>query len=204
MKYSQNNEEKIILDHFGDFTGTFLDIGANDGITFSNSYALVEKGWKGACVEASPKAFKRLKKLHKGKPVECTNVAIADYDGTITLNESGSLVTENDVALVSSTMDAELARWTSANIAFTKIEVPCVSFASFLKLSTYKTFDFISIDIEGMELSVLPQMDFVTLGTKLICVEWNGKDRPKFNNILHPYGFSVIHENMENLIYARH
>jgi FkbM family methyltransferase len=202
--HSQNSEERIILEFFSANTGTFLDIGANDGITFSNSYALVEKGWKGACVEASPKAFKRLKKLHKGKPVECTNVALAGYDGEITLHESGSLITENDIALVSSTMDSELTRWATMNMKFTEIKVPCVTFESFLKLSSYKTFDFISMDIEGMELTVLPQMDFDKLRTKLICVEWNGKDRQSFNKILHPFGFRVIHENQENLIYAKH
>ena len=57
--YSQHGEQAIILDYFekqGIQQGRFLDIGANDGITFSNSYALVIRDWKGVAVEASPSA----------------------------------------------------------------------------------------------------------------------------------------------------
>ena len=39
MNYSQNNEQNIILNYFKNYKGTLLDLGANDGITFSNSYA---------------------------------------------------------------------------------------------------------------------------------------------------------------------
>ena len=42
--YSQNQEEQIILDYFNDVkVGHVLDIGANDGKTFSNSLALIER-----------------------------------------------------------------------------------------------------------------------------------------------------------------
>ena len=41
MRYSQNNEQDIILQYFGNRKGFFLDIGANDGITLSNTYALL-------------------------------------------------------------------------------------------------------------------------------------------------------------------
>ena len=38
--YSQNNEEQIILEYFKDFKGNLLDIGANDGVTLSNTRKL--------------------------------------------------------------------------------------------------------------------------------------------------------------------
>ena len=107
--YSQNSEENIILNFFkGQRNGTFLDIGANDGRTFSNSLALAEKGWVGSCIEASPKALVRLRAEHYGRPIEINPIAIATYDGEITLHESGELIGKGDVALVSSTKDAEL------------------------------------------------------------------------------------------------
>ena len=50
--YSQTGEQQVIFDYFGpEFKGTFLDIGANDGVTFSNTYGLSLKGWRGVCVE---------------------------------------------------------------------------------------------------------------------------------------------------------
>ena len=61
--FSQRDEEQVILDHFGDRVGTFLDVGAYDGITFSNTHALALKGWSGVCVEASPSCFVKLMKI---------------------------------------------------------------------------------------------------------------------------------------------
>jgi len=55
--YSQNLEQNYILEYFKDRRGTFIDIGANDGLTLSNTRALVELGWRGVFVEPSPMAF---------------------------------------------------------------------------------------------------------------------------------------------------
>lgn len=204
MSYSQNNEEQIIIDHFADFVGTLLSFGENDGRTLSNTLALIEKGWGGDLVEASQKAFERLLFEHEGdERVALHNFAIADYDGEIEFSESGELLGSGDVALVSSTKKEEMDRWTSLNMAFNKIIVPCKTFETFLKGSMYKKYDFISIDIEGMELEVLPQMDFNELGTRLICVEWNTKDKDKFDGIILPFGLKLIHQNAENLIYGK-
>ena len=68
--YSQNDEEKIILDLLKDQpVGRLLDIGAFDGKTFSNSLALFEKGWSGVVVEPNPESLVALIKLHgKNRP----------------------------------------------------------------------------------------------------------------------------------------
>ncbi len=204
MYYGQNKEDKVILEYFGDFVGVLLDIGANDGRTLSNSLALIEKGWGGALVEASPKAFERLSKEHQGnKKIELHNFALAGHDGEIEFNESGELLGCGDVALVSSTKQNEMDRWTSLNMPFEKMKVPCKSFASFIKDSKYKQYDFISIDVEGMELEILPQINFDEVGSKLACIEFNGKDKQKYDAIMLPFGFRVIQQNAENLIYAK-
>ena len=102
MNYSQNNEQEIILNLFKGRTGTFLDIGANDGITLSNTYALSLQGWKGLLVEASPKAYERLVKTYEGKDAELQNVAIGGRDCDLSFHESGELLGKGDVGLVSS------------------------------------------------------------------------------------------------------
>lgn len=202
--YSQNNEQEIIANFFKDHKGTFLDMGANDGITLSNTYALVLGGWKGTLVEASPKAFDRLvKNLSPNDNLDAYNCAVGSYDGKIILKESGELLGKGDVALVSSTKDDEVHRWDSLNIPFENVEVECITFKTLLERSEEKTFDFVSIDIEGMELEVLPQMDFNALGTRLACIEFNGKDKEKYDAIMLPFGFELIHQNAENLIYVK-
>ena len=63
--YSQNNEERIILNYFLNRKGNFLDIGANDGITLSNVRALAEMGWKGCLIEPSKKAYNKAVENYK-------------------------------------------------------------------------------------------------------------------------------------------
>ena len=36
------------------FKGTFLDLGAYDGVDLSNTRALTELGWAGVCIEPNP------------------------------------------------------------------------------------------------------------------------------------------------------
>lgn len=204
QNYSQNNEQSIILDFFKDFKGTFLDIGANDGKTLSNTYALVLGGWSGLLVEASPTAYGRLlENMPFENDLTMLNVAVGSYDGEIILHESGELLGKGDVALVSSTREDEVHRWDSLNIPFVDKKVTCVTFKKLLEQTKFKKFDFISIDIEGMELDVLPQMDFNELDCRLACIEFNGKEQEKYDAIMLPFGFTLIHQNAENLIYGK-
>lgn len=199
--YSQNNEEEIIRNYFNSSFVSYLDIGANDGKTLSNSYAFYLAGSEGVCVEASPKAFNLLSENQKNSIL--INAAIGTYDGSITLYESGELLGGGDTSLVSSTIECELKRWCSINMQFEPILVRCITFDTLIKECGVNKFDFLTIDIEGMELDVLPQINFNKLCVKLACIEWNSKEKEKYDSIMLPQGFHIIHTNAENLIYAK-
>jgi FkbM family methyltransferase len=197
--YSQNNEEKYILDYFGDYVGTFADIGANDGITLSNTRKLMELGWSGICLEPSPKAYARLEENCKNFPKVYTYpFAISHTNREMTLNESGPLLGADDTSLVSTFFDHEMDRF-KKSVKYTPVTVKCFRWKTFLNRPKIKKFDFISIDIEGGELEVLPQMDLSH--TRMIIIEWNGKNKLAFTEIC--AGFNLIGENAENLIFAR-
>lgn len=204
--HSQNLEEQYILDYFGDDVGTFLDIGANDGITFSNTRALALKGWSGVMVEPSPKAFAQLKELYKGhKNIYCYPYAISDHNGKAMLQESGPLCSAADVGLVSTFHAHEVARF-SRTVKYEPVEVNTFkwkTFANRLKSTRLKDakFDFISMDIEGDELNVLPDMDLTN--TKMVCIEWNGKPELKEQYDYYLKDFKVIYTSGENVLYAR-
>jgi len=204
--HSQNNEEQIIINLFkGKRNGTFLDIGANDGVTLSNTFYLANNyGWTGLLVEASPKAYERLLKNYEliDRDIDFQNVAIGKEDGTMQFWESGELLNKGDIALVSSGVKSELDRWISLNMPFEKIKVPMTSVATMLSRSRHTHFDLLSLDIEGMELEVLPQIDFKALKIQVAVIEWNSKDEQKYNDIMFPQGFKLVHKNMENLIYT--
>jgi FkbM family methyltransferase len=202
MSYSQNKEEEAILRFFKDTKGTFLDIGANDGETLSNTRQLALNGWSGVCVEPSPKAFDKLHELYKKSPVQCIQVAISDFCGVTEFHESGEHLGKGDCALLSTIVKSELKRWNGTE-SFTLSSTSVVDFEGLLARSAYSRFDFISIDAEGVDLKILKQIDFDKLKTKMVCVEWNSKQKQSYLDVMTPYGFRLYHENFENLIFVR-
>ena len=199
--YSQNNEEKYILNYFRKLKGTFLDLGANDGITFSNTRALADRGWKGVLVDASPKAFAQLKANYAGREgLHLFNLALTKDGGEVTFMESGPLINDNDIGLVSTFKGSEVERFYKT-VEYEEIIVNSVQWEQFLELSPIKEFDFISMDIEGSELDVLPYMDLSK--TRMLCIENNGREDLKLAYEKYLKGFNLIHRTPENLIYAR-
>ena len=71
--FSQSGQDKWIVEKLfaGKQKGTFVDIGANDGITFSNTYFLEKMGWNGLAVEPIPSAYEKLVKNRKCITVNC-------------------------------------------------------------------------------------------------------------------------------------
>ena len=49
---------------------TFIEMGAFNGVGFSNTFLLESQGWRGLCIEANPQLFKD---LERNRPL-CTNV----------------------------------------------------------------------------------------------------------------------------------
>ena len=201
MGYSQNNESDIVEKFFGSgYKGNFLSIGENDGITLSNVYDLTLKGWDGTCVEPSPTAFEKLETLYLGLPHTLINAAVMDKNGEDTMYHSGEHLGKGDTSLLSTMIPDEKKRWVKES--WTEIKVPVINFSVLLGISKVKIFDFISLDVEGAERIILKQMDLKSLGCRLLCVEFNGKEQDKFDAIVLPQGYKLIHKNAENLIYA--
>lgn len=199
--YSQSNEETYILNYFGDHIGTFLDIGCNDCLTFSNTRALSLKGWKGVFVDPSPKAMERCKTLYNGyKGYYFYPVAISAHNGKAILQESGPLCSAADVGLVSTFHASEMERF-KRTVNYEPIEVTTYKWKTFYNRLRIKEFDFINIDVESDELNILPDMDLSKV--KAVCIEWNSKPELKVEYDKYLDGFKVIYTSGENLLYAR-
>lgn len=215
--YSQNNEQEVILKYFGDKVGTFIDIGANDGKTLSNTFALSERGWSGVLVEPSPSAFANLKDNYKIDSTKMDAIKIIRQDGinptfyfypfalgvtngTVKMWDSGTHLNKGDTSLLSTLVEKDKTKWEKST-NFTEIEVQCFRWKTFLNRLKFKAFDFISIDAEGLDYEILKQIDLRE--TSLICVEYNGDANLKLEFDKLMIGFKIIYTSPENLIYAR-
>jgi FkbM family methyltransferase len=209
--WSQNNEQQIVDGYFGQFVGTLLSIGENTGLHLSNCKALLDKGWSGILVEPSTKAFQSLFARHGNDDpkVWCFNVAISDFDGTSDFYESGEHLGDGDVALLSTIRYSETKRWAGSATTFEKKQCHVWSVRTLLEQSDavrgFSTFDFINIDAEGEDMTILRQMDLDQLECKCLVIEHNSLPAVVANirEYVIPFGFKEIGYNAENIILAR-
>jgi FkbM family methyltransferase len=192
--YSQNNEEAVITQYFNGITGNFLDIGAYDGKTFSNTYRLVELGWSGICFEPSPSVFPNLQETHRDNPrITLVQSAISDHTGKqIFYDSNGDAISTFD--------EGHKRRWEeSAHSVFSEVEVDTTSVEDMFNTYGYD-FDFINLDVESRNWEIFREFDFSKMPKlKLICVEHDGFIEAMLQ-IMRPFGFYEIARNAENLI----
>lgn len=107
--YSQSGEQAVILEAVRDLpVGRFLDIGAGDGETFSNTRALAEQGWGGVLVEPAAWAFDKLIDLYAGDDdVSLVSAVVTAEQYGIGLEAFHYVRGDH----LSTTVDAELRKW---------------------------------------------------------------------------------------------
>lgn len=207
--YSQFQEDEIISSYFGNSVGYFCDIGANDGITFSNSYNLVKNGWSGICVEPTSEAFERLQRLHQDNAkVQVVKCAITEKDGETWLIVNGSHYTD-DVGLLSivcgeyfdpnQPIPKDVYNWQRYE------KVQTLSFQSLLQKISSNKIDLISIDAEGYDLRILSQIDLNKHQTKMVIVETDNSQytNDQFDAIFSSQDFKLYNTTIVNRIYTK-
>jgi len=132
--------------------GVFVDVGAYDGITFSNTSCFVEAGWSGLMFEPLRILYEKCEQryLKKYSKVTTRKMALGSEEKIVDLfivNPAGALATTNKYV-------ADNALWGEE---YTSIDsVMCSTLNTQLgKFKIPVGFEFISIDTEGSELDVL-------------------------------------------------
>lgn len=201
MDYSQNGEQNIILNYFNGFKGRLLDIGANDGVTLSNSKSLMDIGWHGVLVEPSPEAFKKLLDNYIGNPrASLVPYGISNKSGKFKFFDNETHLKKGDVSLLSTFKESELKRWENSDNKFNKKEIECITYEELLILNDY-FFDFITIDAEGLDFEILSQINLSQ--TKMVIVESNSIEDKKYIDYCEKFQMKLIHKNHENLIFTK-
>jgi len=194
--YSQNDEEAHILEWFAGKTGgRFLDIGAYDGKTFSNTRALFElMEWSGVLVEPACGPFRALMQLYQHNPrATLANAAISGAScGFMTF-------WQNDDA-ISTANAAHREKW-AVRAAYTETHVYMLSLEKFLA-SFPGPYDFVNIDVEGGNVELFRALITRELGASLLCIEYDAGSE-EILKLAAGRGYLEIHRTGENILLGR-
>ena len=88
--YAQHGEDKLVELLLPKGVHSFIDIGANDGVLFSNTYKFAKNGARGLCIEPSRSSYNKLRLNHLFNPkVKCLHGAVSNFEGSIYLKDKG-------------------------------------------------------------------------------------------------------------------
>jgi FkbM family methyltransferase len=168
--------------------GYFVEIGANDGFCISNTLFLEQHfGWTGLLIEANPRYRESLTRRAQSTVV-CK--AITTAPGRMSFADAGvfgGLVEKLDSLHARHTAQAP------------RIEVDCdILDAVFDNAGVPDLVDFLSIDVEGGELTIVRQLTANHRRVRCGCIEVNERagDTAEIKGLLRSAGYEIVWDGM--------
>jgi len=162
--YAQNFEDVMLARAFPGARGFYVDVGANDPDIDNVTRVFYERGWSGINIE--PLAA-NMRELIARRPRDANlEIAVGEQEGSITFFEIGKWHGY-------STTDASVVeQHRKDGLEVIEHKVPVRKLSDVLdEYAKDKTIDFLKIDVEGTELSVLRGMDLRRHRPKVILLE---------------------------------
>lgn len=166
--------------------GTYLEMGALNGKSLSNTYILKksELNWTGVLVEGNPYIWDHLRKY---RPDEIAIVPSAICREITTVHYLGGIRRQSNFAGIWEFMAEEEKQkfWKGYTINDT-IAVSCKPLSSVLEqtVGDHFHFDFYSLDVEGAELQVLESVDFTKVSFGVLNIEAQAENEAKNKRII--------------------
>lgn len=158
--YSQFGEDLIVREFFGQRSdGFFVEVGANDPVKFSQTWLLERLGWTGLLVEPLAERCARLRPARPRSRVHQVAVGAPAQRGHLELQ-----VPPDD-------MFASLCPREKAPLAVKTERVQVKTLDDVLASKGDPTVDFLSIDVEGLELEVLQGFALARHRPRLLLME---------------------------------
>eukprot|EP00565_Helicotheca_tamesis_P009088 CAMPEP_0185728492 /NCGR_PEP_ID=MMETSP1171-20130828/3810_1 /TAXON_ID=374046 /ORGANISM="Helicotheca tamensis, Strain CCMP826" /LENGTH=301 /DNA_ID=CAMNT_0028397207 /DNA_START=108 /DNA_END=1013 /DNA_ORIENTATION=- len=196
---SQGREDQCLLQFFnGICGGKYMEMGALDGVTFSNTYAFYKSpglNWRGVMVELIPENYER---LIRNRPDEFANVHGAVCNEPTTLHYyAGSS------SAVGGVLEFASERHRHQFFGDVKLEdttpIHCTPLQDILDMvhndeethSKKQYFDFFSLDIEGAEMSALESIDWERTAFGILIVE-STKGDEQVDEFIRSKGYNQI------------
>jgi FkbM family methyltransferase len=164
--------------------GFFIEAGANDGYTQSNTYWLERfRGWRGLLVEPMPELASEARLSRPSATVtECALVAASDTRETLRMR-FGDLM-----SMVDGARDPDW--WKGGTILGWRdpgeLDVPARTLSSLLEELHAPEVDLLSLDVEGWEAPALEGLDLSRHAPRYVLVEIHDRDvdRPPIEAVL--------------------
>lgn len=164
--------------------GVFIEAGANDGVSQSNTKLLEDRfGWTGLLIEPSPVSFDKVK-VNRPKCINFNSALVSfDYKGdTISGDFNGHLMSSVDGKRLNKNAD---------------ITIKARTLTAICEESKIFNIDLFSLDVEGYEYDVLNGIDFSKINIKYFLIEVYNKDYQKIVDFLDTKGYSLLY-NISN------
>jgi len=191
--------------------GTFVEVGAYDGVFVSNTWGLAARGWHGWMVEPVP----QVAALCRSKHAEHHNVKVVEQaigsagQDEVRLFVAGTLTTANADAF-REYLDLE---WAQSSLTGEEIVVSCGTLDAFLaKQRVPVGFDVLVVDVEGFETEVFSGLDLAAWRPALLVVELvelhpdlshgAGKDA-LLCEAIQASGYRVVFKDQINTVFVR-
>ncbi len=206
--YSQLGEDLVIINHLEWLgipidKGTYIDIGAFHPVIGSNTYKLYKMNWQGTVVDATRNSLKLFKKIRSRD--DCINAAVVPSyykNSTISFieqqNEKGCCET-NSIDYKSIKGDFFETEGKQAQIV---VQVPTIKIEDILTkhVSKYGLPQVLDVDIEGLDLVIVMEIDFLKYPIPVVLVEFLAKDKgdkirsiqeSDLNKYMNKFGYSL-------------
>lgn len=189
----------VINDVFeGKRGGFFVELGAADGFSESNTYVLEKRfGWRGICIEPNPVLFDALvNKYHRS--CTCVPHAVDAEHGTVEFiragQTSGVIVEESDN---SAEKRPELIAAARADGRIETVEtIPLGELLD--KYDAPPVIDYFSFDVEGLETRILRNFPFDRYTFLAVTIE---RPTPELNEIMFRHGYHFVKNSLYDTFY---
>jgi len=203
FSYSQEGEDLILARIFNEKnSGFYIDVGAYHPKRLSNTYYFYRRGWHGINIDAMPGGMKT---FHELRPRDINlEVAISDRNDEQTyyifeqkpINTFSQILAKEYIDLGYKLID--------------KLPIKAYSLFSILEqhLPEHTVIDFISIDVEGLEINVLKSNNWLKYSPRFILIEElkfdiNHLDECDVYRFLVPLGYTFFAKTYNTIFFKK-
>jgi FkbM family methyltransferase len=192
--YSQYSQDQWLYENLfpQKVNGTFVEIGADDGVDKSNTKFFEDLGWRGVCIEPSPKRYQLLK---NNRASICENVAVSDVSGEAEFMDiagwgkglSGIVDKYDERHKIR--IERELQHPDNRGRELVKVKTETLS--ALLRRHGIDKVDLCSIDTEGGEFEIINSINFSECQFGVFLIENNYEDR-RVKDFLVSQGYKLV------------